>query len=47
MTSRIVIVRVINRVAWWADVRGIEKYPASSFNINSKDHNADITSSDL
>jgi len=43
VTSRVVVVRVINRVVWWADARGIEKHPASSFNMNSKDHNAYIT----
>ena len=43
VTSRVVVGRVINRVVWWADVRGIEKHPAFSFNVNSKDHNAYIT----
>jgi hypothetical protein len=43
VTSCAVVVRVINRVVWWADVRSFEKHPASSCRINSIDHNVYIT----
>jgi hypothetical protein len=43
VTSRVVFVRVINRVVWWADVRSFEKHPASSCSKTSIDHYAYIT----
>jgi hypothetical protein len=43
VTGRLVVVRVINRVVWWADVRSFEKHPASSCSKTSIDHYAYIT----